>query len=338
MEQRLRLTRNRIAVHRTGAALTNVERTLRLEGSSGLGAKPRPELIAPVLAHVHGTLQDAVRMGFLHSSRVRGRLPHGVRAASDVRYVGHLAADEDATVLRFEVPTFGEAAADYFAQAQLWEDGPRPEETAFELFAAALDDVRTRSAESNRYDLGMLRSIRKYRALFRRDGLARIALPDVARSNAAQLDSDVLAIAHELATVTPEPRRVRVAGRLDLMGASQGVLKLHIGSGAIVTALWQGEEPIEALAAEFFNRDVLCEGLGVFRASGSLLRIDADAIRPANEQAEAFRHVPSAVPKSDFARAVRARQGEPSPYASFLGSVPAEESDEAFARAIEAMN
>jgi hypothetical protein len=277
-------------------------------------------------------------MGFLHSSRARGRLPHGVRAASDVRYIGHRAADEQATILRFEVPTFGEAAADYFAQTELWDDGPKRNETAFELLAAALDDVKTRRTESNRYDLGMLRSIRKYRAVFRQDGLARIAVPDVGRQAPAELDPSVLTIAQELAEVTPEPRRVRVAGRLDLMGASQGVLKLHMEAGGIVTALWQGEESIEDLAARFFNRDVLCEGIGVFRASGSLLRIDADAIRTANEQADAFRHVPTALPKSDFARAVRLRQGEPSPYASFLGSVPAEESDEAFARAIEAMN
>jgi hypothetical protein len=31
------------------------------------------------------------------------------------------------------------------------------------------------------------------------------------------------------------------------------------------------------------------------------------------------------------------RRGEPNPYVSFLGSVPAEESDEAFARAVEAI-
>jgi len=276
-------------------------------------------------------------MGFLHSSRARGRLPQGIKAAAEVRFVGHGPAGDDATLLRFEVPTFGEAAADYFAQARLWEDGPQPGETAFELLAGALADVRARRAESDRYDPGMLRSIRKYRPLFRRDALARIELLDVAREPTG-LDSYVLAIADELADVTPEPRRVRVAGRLDLMGASQGVLKLHLESGAIVTALWQGEEQIEQLAGPYFNRDVLCEGIGVFRPSGSLLRIDADAIRPADRQADAFRHLPSATPNMDIARAMRLRQGEPSPYASFLGRVPAEESDEEFARAIEAMN
>lgn len=290
-----------------------------------------------MLAHVQGSLQDAVRMGFLHSSRAKGRLPLGVRAASDVRFIGLAAVDGEATLLRFEIPTFGEAAADYFKQAQLWEDGPKPEETAFELFAGALDDVRSRRAESNRYDLGMLRSIRRYKGLFTKGGLARITMPDVARRDRSQLDTEVLTIAGELADVTPIPRRIRVAGRLDLMGASQGVLKIHLDAGAVITALWQGEEPLDSLA-QFFNRDVLCEGTGMFRPSGSLLRIDADALALAEGQVDAFRTVPVAVPNSDVARAARARQGEPNPYASFLGSIPAEESDEDFARAIESMS
>ncbi len=290
-----------------------------------------------MLAHVRSSLQDAVRMGFLHSSRAKGRVPRSVRAAADVRFIGLSGADESATLLRFEVPTFGEAAPDYFAQPQLWDDGPKEDETAFELFASAIDDVRSRRSESNRYDIGMLRSIRRYRGLFRKDGLSRIALPDVMRVQQPEIDYQVLTIAGELADVTPTPRRVRIAGRLDLMGASQGVLKIHVRDGAVVTALWQGTEPLDGLAP-FFNREVLCEGTAVFRPSGSLLRIDADAMEPAAGQVDAFRTVPTAVPKLDYVRAVRARQGEPHPYASFLGSIPAEESDEEFARAVEALS
>lgn len=263
-------------------------------------------------------------------------MPQGVRAAADVRFIGLAGAEDEATLLRFEVPTFGEAAADYFAQGQLWEDGPKADETAFELFAGAIDDVRSRRAESNRYDLGMLRSIRKYRALFRKDRLTGIALPDVSRRTEPRLDTEVLAIARELVDVTPVPRRVRVAGRLDLMGASQGVLKIHVDARAVVTALWQGEEPVEALAP-FFNRDVVCEGMGIFRPSGTLLRIDADAIDFASGQVDAFRQVPIATPKLAFARAAYVREADV-PYVSFLGSIPAEESDEDFARAIEEMS
>ena len=99
--------------------MNTVERSFRLEAQSGLGAKPRPELIGPILTHLHDTLQDTVRMGFLHSSRARGRIPASVKAAADVRYLGHSAAGDGATVLRFEVAPFGEVAAELFSQTQL---------------------------------------------------------------------------------------------------------------------------------------------------------------------------------------------------------------------------
>jgi hypothetical protein len=76
-----------------------------------------------LLTHLHGTLQDAVRMGFLHSSRPRGRVPRGLKAAADVRYIGHAEAGANATLLRFEVAPFGEAAAEMGAAAYLLDTG-----------------------------------------------------------------------------------------------------------------------------------------------------------------------------------------------------------------------
>lgn len=317
--------------------MNTVERSFRLEAHSGLGLKPRPELIGPVLTHLHDTLQDTVRMGFLHTSRARGRIPGSIKAAADVRYLGHSAEGDGVTVLRFEVAPFGEVAADLFSQAQLWEDGPRPEQTAFELLAAALEDVGSRRGESSRFDPGMLRRIGGYRKLFGKDGLSSIVLPDVTLYKSGRLDASVVQSARELAHATPQPRRVRVAGRLDLMGASQGVLKLHVATGGIVTAIWEGEESLEQFAP-LFNKDVVCEGLGVFRPSGTLLRIDADALAPASERDEFFRHAPVAEANTDFALAARLRSGESSVYASFLGSIPAEESDEEFAAAVDALS
>lgn len=313
--------------------MKTVERSFRLEAPSGLGAKPRPELIGPVLTHLHDTLQDAVRMGFLHSSRARGRIPAGIRAAADVRYLGHSAAGDSATLLRFEVAQFGEVAQDFFAQKRLWDDGPQAEQTAFELLGAALDDVQTRKEESNRFDPGLLRRIGSYERLFTGERLSSIVLPDAALPRPGRLDAAVARSARDLASATPQPRRVRVAGRLDLMGASQGVLKIEVQSGTIVTALWEGREPIEELKS-LFNKDVLCEGVGVFRPSGSLLRIDADAIAPAGQADDFFRRVPAAVAGSDVTRSMRLRSSEAPVYAAFLESVPAEESDEEFAAAV----
>ena len=313
-----------------------VVRSFRLEGPSGLGAKPRPELIGPVLTHLHDTLQDAVRMGFMHSSHPRGRIPRGIKAAADVRFIGHSQADDNATLLCFEVAPFGDAAADLFKQTRLWDDLPTPDQTAIELLGAALDDIGTRREESNRFDPGFLRRIARYKVVFRR-GLSRIVLPDVAAPRPSQFDPGIIDSALALSDATPQSRRVRVNGRLDLMGVSQGVIKIHVAGGAVVTALWDGKGPIDELRS-LLNRDVICEGVGVFRPSGTLLRIDADAVAAAGAGDTGFAVVPRAARVGDIKRQLLLKSGEASAYRDLLGSIPPEESDEDFAAAIEAMS
>lgn len=273
-------------------------------------------------------------MGFLHSSRARGRVPTLLRAASEVRFIRH-SGESGATLLHFEVPTFGSIASELFEQRLLWDDGPKPEDTAFELFSAALRDVAARRTESNRFDPGILRRIRTYQRVLGR-GIDRITMPDTLVERRGQIDADVVIAASELYAVTPAPRRVRVTGRLDVMGASQGVLKLEVRPGEIVTALWEGEARVETLR-EFFNRDVVVEGVGVFRPSGSLLRVEADAIAPASSQDDFFRRIPSAVARPDYDNLARLKAGEKSAYAQLRGWLPGEESDEEFDAAVVAL-
>lgn len=275
-------------------------------------------------------------MGFLHSSRAKGRIPACLKAAAEVRFVGHSTNQSGATLLHFEVPSFGSAAREMFDQKRLWEDGPKPEQTAFELLGAALSDVRKRRKESNRFDRGMLQRVSKYRHILRQ-GLTRIGLPDTALPDSGGIDQYAVDAASELCAATPSPRRVRIAGRLDLMAAKHAVLKLDVKEGVFVTAVWEGLQPVEALK-EYFNRDVVIEGAGVFRASGTLLRIDADAITIASTQDDFFRRLPVAIATPEYEAANRLRPGERSPYGRILGSISGEESDEEFAAAVEAFS
>jgi hypothetical protein len=316
--------------------MKRVERTILLADGDGLGAKPRPELIAPVLGHLRVTLVDSVRMGFLHASRSRGRAPEFIGAAADVRFVSHSASAEGGTLLRFEVPPFGEVADHIFRQTKLWDDGPKPGQTAFELLGAAIGDVSAHRLDSSRFDTGLLQRIGSYSRVLNK-GIGRIQLIDVDLPGSTQIDDGIVKSAAELVAVTPPVRRIRVTGRLDLMGASQGILKIHLQRGAVVTALWFGTEPVEKLK-EFFSRDVTVEGEGVFRPSGSLLRIDADAVAPASKQDEFFRQLPHAVAERDNVNQARLRVGEKSAYPQILGSIPGEESDEDFAMAVEEMS
>jgi hypothetical protein len=307
-----------------------VERSIRLAGQAGLGLKPRPEFIGPVLGNLHATLQDAVRMGFLHSSRARGRVPRSVQAAADVRFIGHVASSDEETLLRFEVSPFCEAAAELFAQGDMWEEGPKPEQTAFEVLGGVLIDVQRRQADSDRFDAGMLQRIASYGTFFRRTQVNSMVLADVALEQTACLNLEVAQSARSLAAETPAPRRIRLVGRLDVIGISQSLMKLRMGRGAPIAARWEGREELATLS-RFLDRDVLCEGTGVFRPSGSLLRIDVDAVEAATESADAFRHVPSAQPKSSVERLLAAGRGVKLPYTEFLGAIPGEEPDDEFA-------
>jgi hypothetical protein len=275
-------------------------------------------------------------MGFLHSSRTKGRVSASLAAASQVRFVGMEGDGDTATLLHFQVPPFGAVVRELFQQQKLWDDTPHPDDTAFELLGAAFDDVAERRADSNRFDTGLLRRIVGYRRVLKR-GVHRITLPDARLRKAAHVDEAVVEAACELAAATPEPKRVRVVGRVDVIGASQAVLKLHVRAGQSVTALWEGLSPVDDLR-HYFNRDVVVEGTGVFRPSGGLLRIDADAIAVATPSDDAFRRIPSGQVRRDFRAALRLRTAEPSVYARILGSIPAEESEEEFAAAVEALS
>ena len=132
--------------------------------------------------------------------------------------------------------------------------------------------------------------------------------------------------ASELYAVTPTPRRVRVTGSTGCHGCNPRSPEARRSPSEIVTALWDGEEPVETLR-EFFNRDVVVEGVGVFRPSGSLLRVDADAIVLASSQDEFFRRVPSAAAKRDYHKLARLKAGEKSAYAQLRGWLPSDDED-----------
>lgn len=258
-----------------------VERTICLEAPQGLGRKPRPEMIAPIFAHLHGTLKDSVRMGFMHSSRVRGRIPKVLDMAAQVNFSGISSSDDNNTILHFEVAQLGDIAHDLFQQLQLWDDGPQSGQTAFELLGGSILDISQRQMESTRYDLGMLSGIARYHTWLTR-GLTSITLTDTDIAGLPRIDEALVRTARELSSTTPQPRRIRIAGKLDLLGVSQRVLKLHLPDGDVVTAVWESSRAVSDLSG-LFDRDVVVEGLAVFRPSGTLLRVDADAIDLAGE-------------------------------------------------------
>jgi hypothetical protein len=94
----------------------------------------------------------------------------------------------------------------------------------------------------------------------------------------------------QLRKQTPPSRRVRLCAKLDLRGVSRKVMGLYLEDRTPVTALWNADE--FAGLAGFLDKDVVIEGLAVFRPSGRLLRIDADAIARAGAVDSYFSTLP----------------------------------------------
>ncbi len=314
-------------------AIHHVERSFELRGASGLGKSPRPELIGPVLSGLHDTLLDSVRMGFLHSSRTRGRVPQALQAAAEVRYLGLEGKGDEATILRFQVRRFGDVAEELFEQRQLWDDGPKPDETAFDLLTHAMLDVRHQLKDSTRFDHALLNRFASYRRALER-GLDSIVVDGVDATE-TRFDRVLTEAAETLRRQTPPSRRVRVCAKLDMLGVSRKVMGLYLEDGTPVTALWNAED-FTGLAG-FLGKDVAVEGVAMFRPSGKLLRIDADAIAPAEAKDAFFSRLPLAGIAADYALAARTRPGQ-SAYASLQGMIVGDESDEEFIRAVEALS
>ncbi len=310
-----------------------IEHTFELRGKEGLGAKPRPELIGPVLTNLHGTLLDTVRMGFLRSSRTPGRIPHGLKLATDVRYLGHTEGPKQATVLRFEVPRFVDAAPELFEQAHFWDIGPKPDETAFDLLSRALVDVRCMAKDSARFDHALLNRFARFRRVLGH-GLDVIALNDA--NTPSQIDAELSDAAESLYRQTPPPRRVRISGRLDMLGVSRRVLGLLLEGRTAVNAVWTGERFTDL--AKYLDHQVVIEGIAQFRPSGSLLRIDAESIDEASADDLFFSTLPLPEIQTDYQAMVSSSRPSQSPYSSIFGTIRGDESDDEFAAAVEELS
>src|SRR5438132_1522621 len=137
--------------------------TVTLRSPFHYGRKVPSEALGKVLETLPSALRYAIRMAFEGRSRAPGKRPEWLKAAADVRFVGHEGQDE--TVLQFEVPQLGEAAAKIYEQGELWPTRPEPTDTAFDLFGDVISEVGSRNEDSEKFDKPLLNRVTRFRPL-----------------------------------------------------------------------------------------------------------------------------------------------------------------------------
>lgn len=135
------------------AEVITVIQEVRLIGGLDRGYPP-PAPIARLMRHLPEAVSMALAMSFRGRSNPRGRRPDWLRAMSDIRLVDVAAGS--ATVARFEVPRFGDAAGDLYRQLELWPTRPAGDDTGFDLLGDILGDLADRRADSEHFDAPLL--------------------------------------------------------------------------------------------------------------------------------------------------------------------------------------
>lgn len=314
-----------------------VEHTLQIAGPRVADGKPAPAAVGNVLRQVEFVAKEAVRMGFRHSSRKPGRPPAWLNAAEDIRFVGVSAGNEGTTLLHFEAPKFGDVADDPYRQQDLFEVPPARTDTAFDLLGDILADIAARVRDSERYDIGLLHRFDRFGGTVFNHGVETIVLQGdrLPTVSPPRIDLQLAQTAASLYWETPAPKRVRVAGKLDMIRDSDRVFNLILDAGERLRGVWTGGDT--SVLADYFKRNVVVGGTAVFRASGALLRVDADAMVLAGAKDNFFSVMPTPTPrKLDVPEMVRVRKSRGG-IAAVIGKWPGEETEEELLAALKEM-
>ncbi len=312
-----------------------VEHILTIKGPDAANGKPKPLAAGNVLRAIEPAVKATVAMGFRGSSTIRGRMPRWLTAASDIRFVDMSSGDSESTLLHFEAPRFGDVADEVYKQKTLFDIRPNENDTAFNLFADVLVDVGKQDRESERFDSGILRRLERFRAPVFGQGVETLSLygDRVQKQNPASFDSKLVQLAASLYQETPAPKRVRIAGKLDMIRASDRVFVLILKKGEPVRGVWDRAE-VDDLK-KLFGQDVVVDGSAVFRPSGGLLRVEVETMSMAGEQDTVFSTLPRPTSRKLDLGKLRKRQTKRSGMAAIYDKWPSEESEHEILAALD---
>lgn len=312
--------------------MSRITQTITLTSDQHFGRHLPPQALGHVLTAIPTLVRQSVSMAFRGRSSGRGTRPHWLEAAADLRFLNHEGNDE--SVLVFEIPTLGEAAADLYQQQEFWPTRPDPTETGLDLLGDVLRDVAAHNKDSDRFDERLLNKLAGFKNVL--DGTFRELRLDLAGHDEkapALINPEVIETAQEFEATTPSPQRIRVVGTLDMVRASTQSFALRLDDGQKVRGILLSESAVES--GHDLEKRVLVLGSAIYRASGRLLRIDADEIKPATEgESTLWSRIPPARTRRFDLRKVLQEQSQKKGVTAIMGQWPGDETDEEIEQAL----
>lgn len=298
---------------------------VRLLSDQDFGKRLPPKQLGYFLAELPTVIQQSISMSFRQRSSLQGRRPPWLDRAGDIRFVDH--SSKGGSVLLFEAPTFGDAAPELYQQGELWPTRPSGNDTGFDLFGDVLADVTTNNDDSEHFDPTLLKGLMRFKRVF--TGPFRgmdFTSTRSDREQHLQLTPSTLQRVQTFLGETPSPRRVRIVGKLDMMRISTQTFVVHLDTGEEVRGILPDDGMDEAKS--LLNQRVLILGKAVYRASGRLLRIEADSVTVGETESSLWSRIPKPGTAKINGFKWHKPQGSRSGMAAILGKWPGEETDQ----------
>lgn len=307
-------------------------RTVRLTSQRHFG-KRLPRHAGQMIDAITDLAPRAAAMAF--RGRSHGRRPAWLKAATDVRFIGH--DGEDETNLHFEAPVFGEAAPQEYGQGELWPSRPAATDTGFELFADLLQDLTQGNRDSDRYDRSILKQLFGLRRLFSSSLFASLEVESLrsCEHKSKPFTLETIGTVKSFYQSTPGPRRVKIYGTLDMIRASTQRFGLKLQSGEEAAGILTVGDVREFQG--LLGKPAVIFGKAIYRPSGRLLRIDADKVVAGTDADQFFGKIPSGIRTEPQARSQRPSI-TPLGIESIFGKWPGQETDEQIEAALKRLS
>jgi len=317
-----------------GKTMTMQQHEICLESEHHFAGRLPTHNLGFLLADLPIAIRGSVSMALRKRSKVQGKQPPWLKRASDLRFIGH--AENGISQLRFELPSLEDAASEVYTQQILFDDGrPNGKLTGLDLLMHVVRDIEAAQADSEAFDPQLLQQVTKFNRFFKAGPFTGIriagSVPDTGPE--VRVTRETIEKSLRLYGRTPTPQRVRLVGDLDGLEASTQRFSLLLDSGERIAGVYP--EEIADRLRELWQKRVLVLGTCVFRASGNLLRVEAESIEDGASASSLFSKPPVASSSQLDQNRLRKPQGARSGMAAIMGRWPGDETEEEIERALE---
>lgn len=284
-------------------------------------------LLRDLLAVLVEGSRQALRLRVEGRSVASGPAPDWIDAAAAFDVLGPRAGS---TCLELEAPALADAAPDRFGQQRLFEE-VQGGMTALDYFEEAVSDGIAGSADSERFDAGLLATVEGFARVFRH-GIIAI---DWAGKGQLRIDPAGIDAVSRMSGSTPRPRQVIVAGKLE--GIRHGGLKfvLQLAGGKELHGVAASAEVTESVLRALWPKPVVVHGVARFRPSGGVLRLEAGRVELARGDTSLFEHPPQPIDAGPEPSGLRRPQRATTGIHAIMGQWPGAEPDDVLEEQLE---